>query len=132
MASKREIRFPIFLRAGDCGDVTKYSSIHDLQCHLEQIDVENHEYEAWDANGVRLSLSIQEPLWLKVELLDRKPQLNELAAAVSEYAHKQGLAFQSSDLLAGKYSEILDRVESEVTKKTLASWPRRLFGRTSK
>lgn len=132
MASNREIQFPIFVRAKDCGDVTKYSSVHDLQIDLEQIDVENDEYEAWDANGLRLSLGIQKPLWLNVGLRDNVPVPTELAAAISEYAHKQGLAFQTSDLVAGKYSELLDRVDGELKKKKMASWPHKLFGRAGK
>jgi hypothetical protein len=132
MASNREIQFPIFVRARDCGDVAKYSSVHELQYDLEQIDVENDEYEAWEANGFRISLGIQKPLWLKIELIDDKPLPTELATAISEYAHKQGLFFQSSDLIAGKYSELLDRVEGELKKKKRATWPHRLFGRAGK
>lgn len=51
----------------DCGDLKKYSSIAAMQNDFERIDVENDEYEAWDANGVPLSLSVQQPIWLRVE-----------------------------------------------------------------
>jgi hypothetical protein len=132
LALKREIQFPVFVRARDCGDVTKYSSVHGLQRDVEQIDVENDEYEAWDANGVRISLSIQKPLWLKVELIDDTPLPDELAAAILEYAHMQGIACERSVLIAEKYSEVLDRVESELKKKKMAGWPRRLFGHAGK
>ncbi|HEV7520822.1 MAG TPA: hypothetical protein VGP89_06955 [Candidatus Angelobacter sp.] len=83
-------------------------------------------------NGVRISLGIQKPLWLKVEVKDYKPLPNELAAAISEYARKNGVVFESSNLVAGSYSEALDQVESELTKKNAASWPWKLFGRTRK
>ena|ERR1700681_3052598 len=132
MASSGEIQFPVFVRAKDCGDVTKYSSVQELQYDLEQIDVENDEYEAWDANGLQLSLGTQKPLWLKIDLGKNTPLPTDLAMAISEYAHKQGIAFDRSALVAGKYSAVLEHVESELNKKKAASWQRRLFGRARK
>lgn len=43
-----------------------YASLHELQRHLERIDVENGEYLAWDSTGHPLRLRVQEPVWLDV------------------------------------------------------------------
>jgi len=42
---------PVFVRARDCGAVRRYDSLIDMQGHLEQTDVENEEYDVWDAKG---------------------------------------------------------------------------------
>lgn len=85
-----EIAFPIFVRARDCGDMSKYPSVAAMQADLEKIDVENDEYEAWDATGVPLSLSVQKRIWLKLEPQGlAKPE--DLAAAVREFAQLSGI-----------------------------------------
>ena len=46
-----------------------YGSLAEMQGDLEQIDVENGEYEAWDAGGTPLALSAQqEKIWGTVSL----------------------------------------------------------------
>lgn len=47
-----QIHFPLFVRAKDCGEIKKINSVYDLQREVEQIDVENGEYEAWDTEGL--------------------------------------------------------------------------------
>jgi hypothetical protein len=37
--------------AKDCGEIHRYDSIPELIRNLEAIDIENGEYEAWDAGG---------------------------------------------------------------------------------
>ncbi|MCK5707798.1 MAG: hypothetical protein KAI43_09100 [Candidatus Aureabacteria bacterium] len=68
------IKFPVFLREKDCGDITKYSSASEMQNDLERIDIENEEYEVWNSQGALLKLSVQDPMWLKVELDKEKSE----------------------------------------------------------
>jgi len=71
--------FPVYLRGNDNDDVTEFPTLAAMQHHLEAIDVENEEYEAWDAQGRRLQLAVGEPKseWLKIvatqdQLSDRR------------------------------------------------------------
>ena len=61
-----ESTFPVLVLEKDSGDFLKFGSVAEMQGYLERIDVENDEYAAWDANGCRVSLLVQEPAWLKV------------------------------------------------------------------
>jgi hypothetical protein len=111
-----EIRFPVFVRAKDSGEVTQYASIAAMQYHFEKIDIENHEYEAWDANAVPLSLSVQQPIWLRVEPHpSAKPR--ELAAAIAEFAQRSGISVDQSSLLAGKFEPALDAIQQKLIAK---------------
>lgn len=49
--------FFVFDRNGD--DVGVYSSLGDAEKHLEAIDVRNNEYEAFDAEGRLLRLTVE-------------------------------------------------------------------------
>ena len=42
------VNFPVFVLAKDCGEVSRFNSIEEMQRQLEEIDVENGEYAAWD------------------------------------------------------------------------------------
>ncbi|HYL92532.1 MAG TPA: hypothetical protein VEW69_05180 [Alphaproteobacteria bacterium] len=104
-----EFEFPVFVLAKDCGDVRKYSSVHEMQCYFEKIDVENDEYEAWDANGMRLSLSIQTPLWLSVKSAGSQ-QPEELRIAISGFARIQDVEADMSALSKNEFSAALDQI----------------------
>ena len=54
-----EIRFPIYVLMKDCGEVHRYESAPELIHDLEAIDVDNREYEAWDASGYVVQLSAE-------------------------------------------------------------------------
>jgi len=112
-----ELKFPVLVREKDCGDVRKYSSILEMQYHFEKIDVENDEYEAWDANGVPLSLSVQEPMWLRVEASETPASADGLASAISKFAELQGLQVDLSRLSAGQFSAVLDEVGAAINRK---------------
>ena len=60
--------FPIKIREKDSGKICEYASIEKLQGQLERIDIENEEYEAWDAEGKPVIMSVQKPVWLRLEL----------------------------------------------------------------
>lgn len=74
-----EVLFPVFVLARDCGEVTEYPSLMAMQYHMEAVDVENDEYDVWDAqgNGVRLAVRSPNPKsqWLHADRLET--QLSE-------------------------------------------------------
>ena len=48
--------------------MTAFQTFTEMQGYLEAIDVENGEFEAWDANGHCLDLAVKQPKreWLKI------------------------------------------------------------------
>ena len=64
--------FPVYVLAKDCGEIDSYTSIENMQSYLEAIDVENNEYEAWDAEGrlLELTVSSRKPDWLQITRTD--------------------------------------------------------------
>src|SRR5438067_2387782 len=65
-SSMYNVVFPIFILEKDSKDIARFDSIYQMQRQLEEIDIENHEYEAWDSAGASLSLQVQEPVWLQI------------------------------------------------------------------
>jgi hypothetical protein len=53
-----DVLFPVYVFAEDCGEVTAYQSLEAMQGYMEAIDVENDEYEAWDATGRVLQVQV--------------------------------------------------------------------------
>jgi hypothetical protein len=60
--------FPIKVREKDSGKIREYSSVEKMERQLEAIDIENEEYEAWDAEGRPVIMSVQKPHWLRLEV----------------------------------------------------------------
>jgi hypothetical protein len=94
--------------------VRRYDSVIDMQHHLEQIDVENEEYEAWDEKGDPLILSVQVPspkvpllrreymsrgyspvIWLRLDRSEAGNQ-GELADAIADFARRNQVALAGS------------------------------------
>jgi hypothetical protein len=77
--------FPVYVR-DDANDVMSFPSHEAMQAYLELIDVENDEYQAWDANGYALDLLVGSPKseWLKLTRTDRKLSQSELTKIESE------------------------------------------------
>ena len=101
----------------------RFDSVRDMQNWFEQIDVENKEYEAWDATGVPLKLSVQKAKeWLRVEP-GEKPSPEQLANAIREFARIEAVHFESSALELGDFPVALEQVMSGVRSKWQAkSW----------
>jgi hypothetical protein len=117
------IQLPIFVRLKDCGDVVRYDAIPKMQGCFEQIDVEYEEYEAWDAAGMRLRLSVQKSSdWLRVEpTTESEPK--QLAKAISEFARLQEVDVDIVRLQAGDFTGALEKVTSAVhAKRQSKSW----------
>jgi hypothetical protein len=74
--------FPVYVFEKDDGSVFEFPTLNAIQQHLEAIDVENGEYEAWDADGRCLELSVGGPKseWLKIVSTDRQAPEAEFAA----------------------------------------------------
>jgi hypothetical protein len=111
------IQLPVFVRLKDRGDVLRYDSISKMQDYFEQIDVENEEYEAWDGAGTSLRLSVHKSSdWLRVEATT-KSEPEQLAKAISEFAHLQGVEVDVMKLRAGDFSNALGQVTSAIRAK---------------
>lgn len=125
-----DVSIPVFVRLKDCGEVVRYDSLASMQTHFEPIDVENEEYEAWDAAGTRLQLSVKKSAdWLCVESTG-KSEPEQLASAIAEFARLQGVDLEVSTLMAGDFCGALEQVTSAVrAKQQSTSWWRRLTRR---
>jgi len=118
-----DFQFPVFVRLKDCGDVRRYNSVADMQRDFEQIDVENEEYDAWDARATPLKLSVQKPsVWLRLESSGvQNPE--QLAHAITEFARLQSVQVDTSTLRHGDFSRVLEQVTATVVAKRQAqSW----------
>ncbi len=89
------ICYPIIVLAKDSGEVSVYRSFEELECAVEQIDIENNEYKAWDSDGNALVLGVQKPSWLRVELSE--PDESGLRTAVLEFASSLGIPRDQTD-----------------------------------
>lgn len=117
-----EIRFPLFVRAKDTGEIYKFLSIRELQLELEKIDVENEEYEAWDRNGVPVKLEVQPPVWLRLAHFAGNGPSNELINAVEEFANAVGVRLHDRptiDTIEAVVDEIRAAHEKQMFKTSL-------------
>ncbi len=122
-----QFQLPILVRLKDCGEVRRYNSVRDMQNYFEQIDVEDEEYEAWDALGTPLQLSVQKGAeWLRVEPRGT-PAPKQLADAIREFARLEAVPAESSALDLGDFPGALEQVTSAVRLKRKAeSWWQKL------
>jgi hypothetical protein len=122
--------FPVFLRIRDSGEVKAYRSIIEMESHLEEIDVQNDEYEAWDAGGVPLALSVQqEKIWLRLAVA-AAPQPEQLTMAIAKYARRAGLDIDTTALPLRNLATWLERSrEMAEAKRRAQPWWRRLMQR---
>ena len=111
----------------DCGEVRRFKSVLDMQFHFEQVDVENVEYEAWDAMATPLNLSVQKGAeWLRVEPSGEAAP-KQLADAIREFARREAVPLESSALDLGDFPRALEQVTSAVRLKRQAeSWWQKL------
>lgn len=77
-----DFAFPVFVRVKDDGSVVEFPTQVAMQGYLEAIDVDNGEYEAWDAKGQRLELGVAKSNseWLKIVLMEGQASEEEFAA----------------------------------------------------
>jgi hypothetical protein len=122
--------FPVFLRTRDSGKAKAYRSVIDMESDLEEIDVENGEYDAWDARGTPLALSVQpERIWLGLAIT-AEPQPQQLTTAIAEYARRAGVDIDPTVLSRQNFITALERTREMVeTKRRAQPWWRRLIAR---
>jgi len=77
-----EVAFPVFVLCKDSGEIYAFSSYEQMRGDLEAIDVENEEYDAFDANGFLLVLRAGTPKseWLKIDRTSTQLPASEFAA----------------------------------------------------
>jgi hypothetical protein len=123
------IRYLVFVREKDSGDMTTYSSISDIQRSLEQIDVENGEYEAWDAAATQLALAYQKSYELSVSEIQRGSRPAELAAAITDYGRRTGIDADQTLLGRAQFAAALENIDVELKQRRRSrSWWKKLFG----
>src|SRR6476660_9457295 len=96
--------FPIFVREKDSGRLFICESVYKLQYHVERIDLENNEYDAWDSKGVLVKMSVQEPVWVRLQSAGSDDQ--GLQNAIRAHASQRGLNIDESLLNGGEYPEL--------------------------
>jgi len=122
--------FPVFVLAKDCGEVSRFNSVEEMQRQLEEIDVENGEYAAWDRTGTPLKLSVQKPVWLRIEPEALKPEQSQLRDALMQYAAALGVAVKiegtSEADFEKAFAQISAHLDNQGASKSILS---RIIGR---
>jgi hypothetical protein len=64
--------FPVFVHEKDDDSVMEFLTFTSMEADLDVFDVQNGEYEAWDARGRCLKLGVGKPMseWPKIILRD--------------------------------------------------------------
>jgi hypothetical protein len=73
----RNVPYPVYVYARDCGEFEAMLSYDDLVGRLEPIDCDNAEYLVWDADGTPLSFSTDRKAreWLLITPTEAVPSL---------------------------------------------------------
>jgi hypothetical protein len=125
-----QIKFPLFVRAKDSGEIARFDSIQEFQNHVEKIDIENEEYEAWDNDGLPVQIKLQEPaLWIRVEPAAEEAKPEQLRSALFKFAEAVGIQLPD-ELSPDSFATTVDRIQAEQEKDKLRkSRVRRFFSR---
>ena len=78
-----ETIYPIFLQDKD-NYIYMINSVRELNEKLENIDIEEKEYMAWDEKGIPLELYLEQKE-IKTVMFANAPQLEELKDAILSY-----------------------------------------------
>ena len=87
--SDMTIQYPVFVRAKDDGKIRMI--LEDRQSswnYYEQIDVEDDNYEAWDAQGKPLQLAWDDQKGTRPVMTSAIPETGRLSAVLLEYARR--------------------------------------------
>ncbi len=103
-----KMKFPIYLLLKDCGEIVKYDSVYSMQYDLEAIDIVNHEYQAWDAEGKSLELGTQKPVWIRME--EGASDVGALARAMEGFAVSKGIEVKNAPFSMGEIEALLGSV----------------------
>ena len=84
---------------------------------FERTDVENEEYQAWDANAHPLKMFVkQTPDWLDLEVTG-VPQAEQLRNAIKGFAQLQEVELTDSFEQTTDFSQLLEMITSAVLMK---------------
>lgn len=123
------VNFPVFLLAKDCGEVSCFNSIEEMQHQLEEIDVENDEYTAWDRTGAPLALSVQKPVWLRIEPESSKLGQSQLRDALVKYAAVLGIEMKIEGTSEVEFESAFAQIKACLEKQTVSKgFLRRIIG----
>ena len=122
-------KFPVFVRARDSGEIHSFASAVEMRGEFEKTDVENNEYEAWDADGRRLLRSVSAPdrEWLRMDATENEPRTEELADAIREFARSRNVQVNSSELSRREFSSVLQKVWSTIQENRKTEGPIQKF-----
>ena len=127
------MNFPVFVLAKDCGEVSRFNSIEEMQRQLEEIDVQNGEYTAWDGTGTPLSLSVQNPVWLRIEPQTLKPQQGQLRDALMQHAAALGVEVKIEGASEADFESAFAQIKVHSDKQAASKgFLRRIIGRGKK
>lgn len=111
-----KIHFPVFVLAKDCGEVCKFESLYEMQQQLEETDIQNGEYNAWDCDGLSLDLQVQKPVWLSIEPSSSGLQGEQLAEALKKYASDVGAEVKIMAMTAVEFKSALHQIKEHIAK----------------
>ena len=96
--------FPLYVCLDD-GEVIRIEDSDKILYHLEAIDIENNEYQFWDATGCPLRLVITKDRVSGLRSAENKVTLPQ---AIQQYAKRLGLTIDTG----GKPGEIWAKLDS--------------------
>jgi hypothetical protein len=123
---ERNIVFPILVRDREDKEYLQvFHSVEDAQLGLEPVDIQNHEYDAWDLEGFRLSLTVsdveQSGQWLRIGIVGSSPSIGtrEVRCLLLQFARSRKL--EPSNELQGDLFEFVKWIEQETERKSRAN-----------
>lgn len=111
------VNFPVFILAKDCGEVSRFNSVEEMQRQLEEIDVENGEYAAWDRTGTPLKLSVQEAVWLRIEAEALQSQQSQLRDVLMQYAAAAGVEVEIEGANEAHFEKAFAQISAHFTNQ---------------
>lgn len=121
--------FPVFIVSKDRKTLRRFTSLEELCHNLEQIDVENEEYDAWDGAGFRLEMFVKnEKSWLGIRPTIRG--VPEFREALLRFAAASGVRVEPASLDSWTARELFDAVDQAFRAKIQQlPWYQRLLRR---
>jgi hypothetical protein len=111
------MNFPIFVLAKDCGKVFRFNSVEETQRQLEEIDVENGEYAAWDRTGTPLEMSVHKPVWLHIKPETLKPHQSQLRDVLMQYAAALGVEVKIEGTSEADFEKAFMQISAHLDSK---------------
>jgi hypothetical protein len=90
-------KFPIYLRNKDDAEVKKFAAENEVRRYVEDIDVENREYEGWDNNGYPVTLDLDQTRALIVRAHAGPSTRDQALQAFADFATAEGFEFTPAD-----------------------------------